>query len=141
LTIHGGGQAVAPLLATAECCEEKQGSSKIELVESSTTVSLEHIPRRALIFAPKTTFTFNGKEYYWKGYTDLFEQKTDKLTAQYSPIESSGNKVGEILIAEGKDNEVSKQLQDLIIISTFVMEQRSNARQRAVCHLLSCLTL
>jgi hypothetical protein len=132
LTIRRGGKE-GPTIAVAECCEDKQGSSKIQLEESSTTVDLEHVPRRALVFPPKTTLTIDEREYYWKGYTDLFDKKSDKLVAQYHSFEA-GDKVGEILIAEGKKDEPrSKNFQDVVIISAFIMQHRSSARARAVC--------
>jgi hypothetical protein len=129
LTFHRG-QQTGPVIATAECCEEKQGSSKIQLVESSTTVSLEHIPRRMVMLNPKTSFVVDGNKYYWKGYTDLFDEKTDKLVAQYSPIEAD-NKTGELIVTEGS----KKNLNDLVVISAFILQRRSDARKRAVSHL------
>jgi hypothetical protein len=118
------------VIATAETCEEKQGSSKIQMTETSTTIALEHIPRRMLVVPPKTTFTAGGKKYYWKGYTDLFDESTDKLLAQYSPVEVEGpdSKTGELLITEGVD----KQINDLAVISAIVQQHRSEARKRAV---------
>jgi hypothetical protein len=120
------------VIATADPCEEKQGSSKIQMTEASTTISLEHIPRRMLVVPPKTVFTVEGKKYYWKGYTDLFDETTDKLLAQYEPIENEGpdSKTGELLITEGVDKEIN----DLAIISAVVQQQRSEARKRAVSH-------
>lgn len=120
---------MGPVIATADCCEEKQGSSKIEMVEFSTTVSLDHIPRRMVVLSPKTSFAVDGKKYYWKGYTDLFEDKTDKLVAQYLPSLNGGaENIGELIVTES-DN---KQLNDLVVISTVVMQHRSQARERAV---------
>lgn len=120
------------MIATAETCEEKQGTSKIQMIETSTTIGLEHIPRRMLVLPPKTVFTVGDKKYHWKGYTDLFEESTDKLLAQYSPVEVEGsdNKTGELLITEGVD----KQINDLTVISAIVQQQRGEARRRAVSH-------
>jgi len=116
------------VIATAHLCEEKQGSSKIEMDETSTTVVLEHLPRRMIVLSPKTAFALAGNKYYWKGYTDLFEEKTDKLLAQLISIEGDDDKTGELIVSEG-DN---KQFNDLVIISAFIMHQRSEARKRAV---------
>lgn len=132
ITFHRGEKA-GPVIATAECCEEKQGSSKIEMVEPSTTVSLDHIPRRMAILPPKTTFTFDGNKYHWKGYTDLFEEKSDKLLAQYQSSVEGTEKIGQLVVTEG-DN---KQLNDLVIISAIVLQHRSEARTRAVSHFQS----
>ena len=129
VTFHRG-EKTGPVIATADCCQEKQGSSKIEMVEPPTTVVLDHLPRRMLVLPPKTTFTFDGKKYYWKGYTDMFEEKTDKLLGQYLPASNEGADpgTGHLVVAED-DN---KQLSDLVVISAVVMQQRSDARKRAV---------
>lgn len=136
ITFHRGEKS-GPVIATADCCQEKQGSSKIEMIETSTNVVLEHLPRRMIVLPPKTSFTISGKKYYWKGYTDLFEEKTDKLLAQYQPTLTEGSEpcTGQLIIAEG----ANFQLNDLIVISSIVMQQRSEARKRAVSHLQSVL--
>ena len=84
-----------------------------------------------IVLSPKTTFSVAANKYYWKGYTDLFEEKTDKLVAQLTSIEGDDDKTGELIVTES-DN---KQLNDLVIISAFIMQQRSNARKRAVFEL------
>ena len=118
------------MFATAEACEEKQGTSTIELTESNTKVILEHHPRRmAGILPPKTTFEADGKKYYWKGYTDLIHEGDNKLVAQYTAIEieSPDNKTGDLVISEGQET-----IFGIIVISAIVQQQRSNARKRAV---------
>lgn len=129
LTFHRGDKT-GPVIATADCCQDKQGSSKIQMLESSTTVTLEHIPRRALILSPKTTFSVGDDKYYWKGYSDLFDEKKDRLLAQYqaSSVEGADNKIGHLSVAEGDDT----MLNDLVVISAFIMQQRADARKRAV---------
>lgn len=132
ITFHRGGKASA-VIATADPCQEKQGSTKIQYTEPESTIVLEHLPRRMVILPPKTSFTLDGKKYYWKGYSDLFEEKTDKLVCQYSPRTEDGAdpNTGSLLFSEGND----KKLDDMIVISTVVMQQRSEARKRAVYHL------
>jgi hypothetical protein len=135
-SLHRGDQS-GPVICETELCEEKQGTSKIELKgpHAPVTISLEHIPRRALIFPPKTTFIVDGKDYYWKGYSDVFDQKTDKLVAQYHVHEGSGDIVAELLLVNDKkmDKDKKQLLYDVIVTSTFLMQQRSEARTRAVC--------
>jgi hypothetical protein len=129
ITLHRGGKTGA-VIATAEPCQEKQGSSKIQYTEPESTIVLDHLPRRMIILPPKTSFTLDDKKYYWKGYTDLFEEKTDKLVCQYAPktAEGSDPNTGKLVVSEGND----KKLDDIIVISTVVMQQRSEARKRAV---------
>lgn len=83
------------IVATASYCQDKVGTSKIDFSDSATTI---HSARRFSLSPPKTTFAVDGKEYYWKGYNDLFEKKTDKLIAQYSLVEGvSGRSYSERL--------------------------------------------
>ena len=132
IAFHRGGKT-GHVIATAECCEEKKGTSKIQMVEVSKTVDLEHSPRRLVVIPPKTTFSFDGNEYSWKGYTDLFDENKVRLIAQYNPtlIENADNKIGQFLIREGD----TKKLTDLIVFSAFVVQHRSDARKRAVSQL------
>jgi len=127
------GDKDGSVIATADPCKEKQGSSKVQFHEPDMTINLEHLPRRMMILPPKTSFVKDGKGYYWKGSSDLFEEKTNKLIAQYLPkmVDSADPMTGNLILTEGND----KQLDDLIVISTVVMQQRSDARKRAVCHL------
>jgi hypothetical protein len=136
ITFHRGGKT-SPVLATAECCQEKQGSSKIEFVEPSSTVVLEHLPRRMIVLPPKTTFKIGDRSFYWKGYTDLFEEKTEKLYAQYTPKMTDGAETttGQLLVIETDDQKIN----DLAVISTVIMQQRSDARRRAVYILTNLL--
>ena len=130
VTLHRGGKG-GPVIATADPCHEKQGSSKIKCNDPECTISLEHIPRRMMgIFPPKTTFSIDDKKYYWKGYTDVFEEKGDKLTAQFTPkaAEGADPNTGHLLMTEGSDETT----RGIIILSTVVMQGRSEARKRAV---------
>lgn len=129
ITFHRGGKE-GKVIATAETCEDKQGTSRIEFVESSTKVALEHLPRRMVgILPPKTTFEVEGKKYHWKGYTDLIDESNNKLVAQYTAIELEGsdNKTGNLVISEGEE-----KIFDLAVFSTMVQQHRSDARTRAV---------
>jgi hypothetical protein len=123
------GQQDGPVVATVEACEDKQGSSDVKLADA-VTISLEHVPRWMLVLPPKTTFTIDGKKQYWKGCTDLFEEATNKLVAQYTPIEAEGkdDKTGELLITE--DQEAG--LRELVVIGSITLQQRAEARKRAV---------
>jgi len=80
LTFHRKDES-GQILGTATYCGEELGSSSIKLVPSNVTVTLEHIPRRLLFFAPKASFTFDGKTYSWKGLHNVFEEKTIRLVS------------------------------------------------------------
>lgn len=74
---------------------------------------------------PKTTFAVGGEKYYWKGYTDCFDD-SDKLVAQFTPSET-GDKTGDLVITEGDE-----KLHDVAVICSIVLQQRGDARKRAV---------
>ena len=123
------GHRDGSVVATGEVCEDKQGSSEVKMGDE-VTVTLEHVPRRMLMLPAKTTFAIDGKKYYWKNYTDLFDASNDKLIAQYSPVEveNKENKTGDLLITEDE----MTGLRDLVVISAIILQQRADARKRAV---------
>ena len=127
MTIHRGHKE-GLIIATTQCCQDKEGSSEITLPESSTAVVLTHSARRFSMSPPKTTFVIDGKDYEWKGYSDLFEKKTGRLVAQYSPAENSDSKFGSLVFTKGDQHRT-----DMIVASALVLQQRSEARKRAVC--------
>jgi len=116
-----------PVIATAECYEGKEGSSKIQMIESNSTILLDHIPRKLLVISAKTTFVVAGRKYCWKGYNTLFDEKTDRLIAQFTPVEGDDNVTGELIVGTDKAD-----IETLIIMSAFIMRHRSEARRRAV---------
>jgi len=127
ITLHRGGKA-GPVLATADPCHEQQGTSKITCTDPESAVILQHIPRRMLgLLSPKTKFSVGEKKYYWKGYTDVFDEKTERLVAQFTPEGTEAN-AGNLLTMEGiEDTTLS-----VLVLSTVLMQGRSEARKRAV---------
>ena len=139
ITLRRGGKDGA-VIATGDPCHEKQGSSKINCTNPESTISLEHIPRRMMgMLPPKTTFSIGEKKYYWKGYTDVFEEKGDKLAAQFTPPSAEGAdpNTGRLLMTEGSDDSTRA----VIVLSTIVMLGRSEARKRAVTPRFVSLTV
>lgn len=127
ISLHRGGKT-GPVIATADPCHEQQGSSKINCTDPESTIVLEHVPRRMLgLLSPKTKFSIGDKKYYWKGYTDVFEEKTDKLVAQYTVVGADAN-TGNLLTTEGNDETT----REILVLSTILMQGRSEARRRAV---------
>jgi len=125
MVVHRDGKD-GPVIATTEACQDKMGSSKIQMASSDTTITLVHTARAFSLGSPKTAFTVNGKEYEWKGYNTLVEKKTGRLVAQYSPVEKD-DLYGNLVFAKGDQFRT-----DMIVLSTLVLQQRAAARIRAV---------
>jgi len=89
-------------------------------------MTLEHVPRRLLFFSPKASFTFDGKKYSWKGLHNLFEEKTNRLVAQYQPT-GSNNRLGQLSVSDG-----DQDFTDMVVVTAFVLQRSSDARKRAV---------
>lgn len=96
---------------------------------------LTHLARRFSFSSPKTTFTVGGREYYWKGYNNLFQKRPNKLIAQYSAVEGVDGKLGTIVFGKA-----DKLLTEIIVVSSLVLQQRSSARKRAVRSVVILLT-
>ena len=118
-----------PLIATAEYCQDKQGTSTIHMVEPSAEILLEHAPRKLLVIPPKTSFSLDGIKYCWHGYSNLYRDDVYSLAAQYKPIspKKHDQKVGQLLI-RGYDSHFI----NVVVISSFILQQRSEARKRKV---------
>ena len=125
LTFHRKGES-GPIIGTATYCEGELGSSNIKLVQSSATITLEHIPRRLLFFSPKASFTLDGKRYSWKGLHNLFEEKTSRLVAQYQPM-GSNKRLGQLSVSDG-----DQDFTDMVVVTAFVLQRSTDAQKRAV---------
>lgn len=128
ITLHRG-ENTGPVIAKCDLCQEKQGSSKIH-IEPATTVILEHTPCRFFLIPAKTSFSVDDKKYCWRGQSQLFDAKRDKLIALYhpNPMEDTEGNIGQLLIAES-----NTQLTVLVIMTAFV-EQRRSDLFKAVSH-------
>jgi hypothetical protein len=128
ISLHRGGKD-GPVLATADPSHEVHGSSKIHCTDPESTIVLEHVPGHGmgLVFPPKTHFSIGDKKYYWKRYNDVFEEKTDRLVAQFTAEGMDANS-GNLLTMEGNDETT----REILVLSTVLMQGRSEARKRAV---------
>ena len=120
LTFHRGPKT-GPIIARTECCQEKRGSSKIHIVESSTEILLEHVPRRFIVLPPKTTFSADGIKYFWTGSTELYRDDTSTMVAQYHStlIKNNTQKIGQLLVRWADSHFL-----DVAVISSFLLQQR-----------------
>jgi hypothetical protein len=129
MTLHRGGKD-GRVMATADPCHEKHGSSKITMTDPESTIPFEHHPSRMLgILPPKTTFSIGGRKYHWKGDTDIFEDKTDTLIAQYQP-EGPGPNTGNLLMTGASDEST----REIMVLSSIFMQRRFETNSHAVPH-------
>ena len=124
MTLHRGGKD-GVVMATADPCYERQGCSKIKTVDPESTIPFEHVPSRMLGILPaKTTFSVGGTKYHWKGDTDVFEDKTDTLIAQYQP-EGPGPNTGNLVMTEASDEST----REIMVLSTIFLQERFEAHK------------
>jgi len=129
MTLHRGRKD-GGVMATADPCYDHHGVSKIKMIDfdSVSTIPFEHVPSRMLgILPPKTTFSVGGTKYHWKGDTDVFEDKTDTLVAQYQP-EGPGPNTGNLVMTEASDEST----REIMVLSTIFMQERFEAHKHAV---------
>lgn len=130
LTIHRGGKE-GPVIATAVQCLEKDGVTEIHMFEPlETTVCIEHVHRRLPFFHGKTSFTFGGKNYHWKGHSALIEDDSGILLAALHAtiLVADYHKLGTLIVVQA-----GQKLLDLVVVSCLVMLERSDEGKLAVC--------
>jgi hypothetical protein len=135
LNIHRGDKT-GPIIARGNTCLEKEGTTEVHFSESqsSATISLIHQHHDFWHFHGKTTFEYEGKKYHWKGHTALVDDASNTLLAVFhtSWAETRVDKLGRLeIMPEGS------KLQDLVVVSALVVQERSDERIQAVYSPLS----
>jgi hypothetical protein len=121
------------VIATGTTCIEKEGTTDVHFTENEfhPTVSLQHAHHDFWHFHGKTTFTYgDNKKYHWKGHTALVDETSNTLLAVFhtSWAETRVDKLGRLeIMPEGIP------LQDLIVVSALVVQERSDERIQGVC--------
>jgi hypothetical protein len=130
LIVHRGDKS-GPVIATGDPCLSKEGLTEIHFPESETVIELQHVHHKFLHLHGKTTFTFNGKRYHWKGHTVLVESDTDVVIAVYHSMwfDANWERLGSLEIAS-----VSKEITDVVVITALVLQERSDEGRQAVAH-------
>lgn len=133
LLIRRGGQH-GKLIAIATQCLEKDGVTNIHLLEpQKCTIQLEHDSTIFPFFHGKAGFSFDGKSYHWKGHTALIEDETGILIAALHTrfVESDPHNLGTFVVTLD-----GKAILDLVVVTCFVMQERSEEGKLSVHSLL-----
>jgi hypothetical protein len=114
-------------MATAETSKAVEGSTEIYFHDSGTSIEIHHSHRKLPFFHCRTVFTSNGKTYHWKGHKELFDDATGEVVGKFHAtwLEGTGHKIGTLEI---KDT----QMQDLVVLTAIVVQERSDERTLAV---------
>jgi len=117
------------VLATATLCLLKDGTTDVHFVEPRASVHLEHTNRLLPFFQGITSFTYNGKNYHWKGQSALIDDETKCLLAVMHSrfLETESHKLGTLVITYD-----GKEILDLAVVSALVLQERSEEGMLAV---------
>lgn len=112
----------------------KKGVTEVHFSDESNPIVLDHVHHEFLHIHGKTSFTYNGKKYHWKGHTGLVDDETDTLMAIFhsSWFDLNWNKVGRLEItSEGK------KLSDVAVVTALIVQERSDEARQSVSHFTS----
>ena len=117
------------MLATATLCLLKDGTTDIHFVQPAVSVHLGHTHRLLPFFQGITSFTYNGKNYHWKGQTALIDDETKCLLAAMHSrfLETDSHKLGTLVITGD-----GKEIFDMAVVSALVLQERSEEGRLAV---------
>ena len=121
LIIHREGKD-GPVIATADPCgKNRKYETDIHLLEYDITIPFEHKHETQLFCSFRNLF-------HWKGHKDLKEGGDSEIVATFEPSPFRGNihkiKVGDLC--------TNKQLEDLVMITALVAQEKSEETQSPV---------
>jgi len=128
LVIHRGDKSGPVIATTANLTPEEEDITEIYFADNLNPIVLEHDDPQLFNIHGKTTFTYNGKKYHWKGDTKLVEDETLTLLAIFhsSWFHFDLNKVGRLEItSEGK------KMLNVVVITALVVQERSDEDRQA----------
>jgi hypothetical protein len=79
LTIRKRNES-GPIIANAELCHKKEGITEIRFTGDNKILQLKHGFRTLPRIHSETTFVYEGKEYLWEGYSELYQQNDNGPT-------------------------------------------------------------
>ena len=89
---------------------------------SDKPVALKYADPKPLHVSGHTTFSFEGKNYDWKGRSQLTEESTGAVLAKY--YTSSEDKLGTLVV-----NQPGIKMLDLIVITCLIDNERYDAER------------
>jgi len=128
LVVHRGPKS-GPIIAQINPCLATPGLTDIQLSDPLYTLELEHVDHPD--YTSFTKFSYNGKNYHWKGHAELVEEDTGERIAQFYEswlvVDVKEHKLGKLVM-----NDDAKELMDLVVITAFAIQERSDEAKKAV---------
>lgn len=123
-------------MATGTPCFEKEGCTDIHFFEPDITFPIQHVHHKLPSLASTTSFSVNGKNYHWKGHNELVEDDTETVIAKFHPkwLEGPGHKIGTLELSQ-------KEIQDIIVVTAVVVQERSDEHKLSVLPLVFVLLI
>jgi len=120
LEIHRGDME-GPLIAEGRACRFTPGTTDLRFLDDPRqTIELEHVHHEES--HTMTRFTFQGREYYWKGYSELINVESEKsLVEFFASLDGEQGLLGKLVLRLGTENE-GKRFMDAAVISALVVQ-------------------
>lgn len=114
-------------MATAETSKAVEGSTEIYFHDSGTSIEIHHSHRRVPFSHCKTHFTYNDNAYHWKDHKEFFDDATGEVVRKFHTtwLDGTGHKIGTLEVKDA-------QMQDLVVLTAIVVQERSDERTLAV---------
>jgi len=123
------------VIAESHVCFDTPGATEIQFTEPAATVRIEHFPH--LLYPCKTEFIYDGKKFHWIGHSELVEEQTGDVLAQFHTswhlMEGIEHKLGKLII-----KHEGLAMTDLIVITALIVQERSEEGRLAVKLLTMC---
>jgi hypothetical protein len=110
-------------------CKSTSHITEVELEKQHCMVTMHHLHHKN--YPSKTTFTYNGKVYYWYEFNELVEEESGSVLAQYYPSwnvpDAHEHVLGKLVI-----KEYGVHLIDLVVITALILQSWSQEGKEAV---------
>ena len=128
IIIHRGGKT-GPVIATGSVCSDKEGTTEVQSQDDVSMITLEHVHHDLLHTHGKTSFTYNGKRYHWKGHTGLVDDETNTLLAIFhsSWFGLNWTKIGRLEITVD-----GQKMTDVVVVTALIVQERSDEEKQSV---------
>jgi hypothetical protein len=127
LIFHRGGKD-GPVVATADPCPQHKYETDIHFVEPKLTIPLKHKHKNH-------HFICTNKKFHWKGHSDLVEDDTHAVVANFEPSWFEGNREKIGLLDVGK----APDMHEVVVVTAMVVQERDEEFKSKVLSFASLL--
>ena len=128
VTLHKGSKNRS-VIGNATPHHEKDCVINIHYKDDIQGIPLQHQHHQLPSLSPKSSFTFDGKPYYWKGQSEFVDEKKNLIIARYQADwwEDKSHRISRLNVqVEGIS------MQDFIVFSWFVVQERAKEHRESV---------